>query len=111
MDAITTLLEGSGFAGLIDKAEWTIPFGLGALEPRWKSELRFDRPIKAARELDGQERTIGDATVRDGGLVVDFAPYAPKTFAVRLAAPTARAAHGGPLSHWPAWTRLTPSWA
>ena len=40
----------SGFVGLVDKAEWTIPLGLGVLEPRWKSELRFDRPYLSRRE-------------------------------------------------------------
>ncbi|MFH1570852.1 MAG: hypothetical protein ABIL09_22860 [Gemmatimonadota bacterium] len=34
----------SGFLGFIDKAEWRLPVGLGSIEPRWKSELRFDRP-------------------------------------------------------------------
>ncbi|MEW6754535.1 MAG: hypothetical protein AB1505_26665 [Candidatus Latescibacterota bacterium] len=34
----------SGFAGLIDKAEWILPVGLGTLEPRFKSEWRRDRP-------------------------------------------------------------------
>jgi hypothetical protein len=35
----------SGFAGLVDKAEWSVPVGLGTLQPRWKSELRHDRPF------------------------------------------------------------------
>ena len=34
----------SGFLGLINRAEWTIPIGMGVLEPRWKSEYRLDRP-------------------------------------------------------------------
>ena len=40
----------SGFVGLIDKAELMIPLGLGVLEPRWKSELRFDRPYSTQQE-------------------------------------------------------------
>ena len=40
----------SGFVGLIDKAEWSLPVGLGFFEPRWKSELRFDRPYLTRRE-------------------------------------------------------------
>jgi hypothetical protein len=39
--------DRSGFFGLIDKAEWTIPIGLGFLEPRFKSEYRRDRPFLA----------------------------------------------------------------
>jgi len=37
----------SGFAGMINKAEWSIPVGLGTVEPRWKSEYRRDRPFSA----------------------------------------------------------------
>ena len=40
----------SGFVGLIDKAEWSVPVGLGFFQPRWKSELRFDRPYRVRRE-------------------------------------------------------------
>jgi len=39
----------SGFLGVINKAEWTIPVGLGTVEPRWKSEFRRDRPYSARR--------------------------------------------------------------
>ncbi len=34
----------AGFLGLIDKAEWIIPLGMGFLEPRWKSEWQRERP-------------------------------------------------------------------
>lgn len=37
----------AGFLGIIDKAEWTLPLGLGVLEPRWKSEFRRDRPYSS----------------------------------------------------------------
>lgn len=46
--------------------------------------------IAEAWELDGQERRIGDARLKDGRLVVDFTRFSPRTFAVRLAAPPAR---------------------
>ena len=36
----------SGFTGVINKAEWSIPIGLGLLEPRFKSEYRSDRPFR-----------------------------------------------------------------
>ena len=35
----------SGFLGAINKAEWSIPVGLGVLEPRFKSEFRKERPF------------------------------------------------------------------
>ena len=37
----------SFFVGLINKAEWSIPIGLGVLEPRWKSEYRRERPFSS----------------------------------------------------------------
>ena len=39
----------SGFIGLIDKVEWSIPIGLAILEPRLKSEFRRDRPFSTRR--------------------------------------------------------------
>ena len=35
----------SGFFGLIDKVEWSIPAGLAVFEPRFKSEYRRERPF------------------------------------------------------------------
>ncbi len=35
----------SGFLGVINKVEWSIPIGLAVLEPRWKSEFRRERPF------------------------------------------------------------------
>ena len=40
--------------------------------------------ITAAREVDGQERPLGEAKVEDGKLVADFTPYSIHTFAVKL---------------------------
>ncbi|NKB69600.1 MAG: hypothetical protein GKR89_21225 [Candidatus Latescibacteria bacterium] len=37
--------QRSGFFGIIDKAEWSIPVGLAVLKPRWKSEYRKQRPF------------------------------------------------------------------
>jgi len=51
--------------------------------------IRLARAVAEAREVDGQERTIGKATVSGGELVVNFAPSAPRSFAVRLAPPGA----------------------
>jgi hypothetical protein len=52
-DASLELREGrrnAGFLGLIDKAEWSIPLGLGILEPRWKSEWQQVRPFSARQQ-------------------------------------------------------------
>jgi len=46
--------------------------------------------VLEAEEVDGQERRIGPAEVRDGKLVVDLHPYNPKSFSVRLASPPVR---------------------
>jgi alpha-mannosidase len=45
----------------------------------------FAAPLLSARELDGQERPVGGARVRDGELVADFGPYQLRTFALTLA--------------------------
>lgn len=44
-------------------------------------------PITAAREIDGQERELGGATVKDGKLVADFTPYQIRTFAIKIGEP------------------------
>ena len=49
----------SGFLGVINKAEWTVPLGLGRLEPRWKSEYRRDRPFHSrAPVAESLEQTL-----------------------------------------------------
>ena len=58
------------------------------LDGRSQPDVRiaFAAPIIAAREVDGQEQPVGGATVSDGRLVTAFAPYQPRTFALKLAA-------------------------
>ena len=49
----------SGFLGAINKAEWTVPLGLGRLEPRWKSEYRRVRPFHSrAPVAESLEQTL-----------------------------------------------------
>ena len=48
--------------------------------------------MSSAREVDGQERPIGAATVTKGELITSFSPYQIHSFAVKLAAPSARPA-------------------
>ncbi len=52
--------------------------------------LKFAAPIHTAREVTGQEMSLGKATVKDGALVTRLKPYQLKTFAVRLASAPAR---------------------
>ncbi len=64
------------------------------LDGRPQSDVRisFDAPIRAAREVNGQEQPVGTATVNSGALVTSFSAYQPRTFAVRLAALQAKVA-------------------
>jgi alpha-mannosidase len=54
--------------------------------------VAFAAPIIAAREVNGQEMPLGDATIAEGELVTSFGPYEPRTFAVKLASATAKVA-------------------
>jgi len=49
-------------------------------------KVSFAAPVISAREVDGQERHIGAATVADGALVVDMGAFSPRSFAVKIAA-------------------------
>jgi alpha-mannosidase len=64
------------------------------LEGRPQRDVRisFNATIVSAREVNGQEQPIGPATLDGGTLVTSFSVYQPRTFAVRLAAPQAKAA-------------------
>jgi len=58
-------------------------------KPADNVQIKFAGPIADAREVNGQELSLGDATISDGVLETSFKPYQPRTFAVRLgAAPT-----------------------
>ncbi|MFO0972862.1 MAG: glycoside hydrolase family 38 C-terminal domain-containing protein [Phycisphaerae bacterium] len=63
--------------------------------------LTLGRGIESAVEVDGQERRIADATVRDGKLIADLSPYSLRSFACRLkpadAAPSSNAPIALPL--------------
>lgn len=48
--------------------------------------VRFAAAVTNAREVNGQEMSVGKASVRDGELVTDFKPYQLRTFALKLAA-------------------------
>lgn len=56
--------------------------------PQQNVRVSFAAPVMAAREVNAQEQPMGAATVANGELVTSFGAYQPRTFAVRLAAPT-----------------------
>jgi alpha-mannosidase len=60
--------------------------------PKTNVRISFNTPLTAAREVNGQEQPIGPAALDGGALVTSFSAYQPRTFAVRLAAPQAKAA-------------------
>jgi alpha-mannosidase len=61
-------------------------------KPQPDVHVSFVAPIAAAREVNGQEQPVGPAMVSSGALVASFGAYQPRTFALRLAASTAKAA-------------------
>lgn len=61
-------------------------------KPQQAVKVQFAAPITTAREVNGQEQPVGPATLEDGVLVANFSAYQPRTFAVRLATATAKAA-------------------
>ena len=61
-------------------------------KPAGNLSVRFAAPVTAAREIDAQERPIGNATVRDGALACEMKAFGLRAFAVKLARPAAPAA-------------------
>ena len=61
-------------------------------KPEPDVRISFAAPITAAREVNGQEQPVGPATVTSGALFTSFGAYQPRTFALRLGAPSARVA-------------------
>jgi alpha-mannosidase len=65
-------------------------------EPAADVRLSFAAPLEAAREVDGQERPLGAATVTAGALATSFTPNQLLSFAVKLA----RAPHPVAAPKW-----------
>lgn len=57
-------------------------------KPQQDVHVSLASPITEAREVNGQEQPIGPATVSSGVLVTSFGANQPRTFALRMAAPT-----------------------
>ena len=78
-------------------------------KPQSDVKVSFAAPIASAREVNGQEQPVGSATVSDGALVTSFGGYQPRTFALHLTAPSARAAQVTSTSVTLAYTLATAS--
>ena len=52
--------------------------------------ISFPAPIVAAREVNGQELPVGKATIRQGKLVTSLGRFQPRSFAIKLARPSAK---------------------
>jgi alpha-mannosidase len=53
-------------------------------KPEPDVRVSFAAPIVGAREVNGQERPVGTATIKSGDLVTSFGAYQPRTFALKL---------------------------
>jgi alpha-mannosidase len=60
--------------------------GRGAPDVR----ISFAAPVIAAREVNGQEQPLGNATINKGNLITSLGKYQPRTFAVKLARPSVK---------------------
>ena len=91
---------GKGFAGLqisapqvalvaLKKAEASDEVVVRLLEttgrPAKGVEVFAGIPLAAAREINGQEKPVGPATLRDGRLVTDLGPFGVRAFAIKVA--------------------------
>ena len=60
-------------------------------KPEPNVRVKFAAPAVAAREVNGQEQSIGAATVENGELATAFTAYQPRSFAVKLAPSSSKA--------------------
>ena len=61
-------------------------------KPQRDVRVSFASALSSAREVNGQEQPVGPARIVAGALVTSFAAYQPRTFAVKLAAPSNKVA-------------------
>jgi alpha-mannosidase len=61
----------------------------GHAEPNVR--LTFAGSVTTAREVNGQERSLGPATIENGELVTSLSEYQPRSFAVKVAPPHTKA--------------------
>jgi len=69
-------------------------------KPQTDVRVSFASPIRAAREVSGQEQPLGSAVVKDGALLTSFTAYQPRTFALTLDPPSSHVApvHSQPVT-------------
>jgi len=56
-------------------------------KPATDVRIAFAAPVTSVREVDAQERKIGNMVVDEGGIAIDLSPYQLRTFALKLAPP------------------------
>ncbi|MBW4028913.1 MAG: alpha-mannosidase [Acidobacteria bacterium] len=61
-------------------------------KPQQGVRLHFPSQIATAREINGAEEPVGSAQLSNGDLVTDFTGYQPRSFALKLAPPSAQLA-------------------
>jgi alpha-mannosidase len=66
-------------------------------KPAQDVRVSFAGPIVAAREVNAQEQPLSSTDVKDSQLRISFTPFQPRTFALRLGAPTTKLT--APTSH------------
>ncbi len=69
-------------------------------KPAQNVRVSFAAPVRAAREVNGQEQPVGTANLNAGALLTSFGGYQPRTFALRLSAAPAKVAavHSQPVA-------------
>jgi alpha-mannosidase len=79
------------FVTAVKKAEENNDIVVRVVEMRGEKapnlHIAFAGPVSAAREVNGQEMTQGQATIVKGELETSLEPYEIRTFAVKLASP------------------------
>lgn len=59
-------------------------------KPAKDVRVSFAAPVTSAREVNGQEQTLGDAKVVEGQLAIDMSAYNLRSFAIKLAKSSTR---------------------
>jgi len=82
------------FVTAVKKAEQSNEVIVRIIEMRGEKapsvHIAFAAPLTAAREVDGQEMPLGQASIAKGELETSLRPYEIRSFAVQLAAPRKR---------------------
>lgn len=56
-------------------------------KPATDVRIAFAAPVTSVREVDAQERKIGNMVIDDAAIAIDLSPYQLRTFALKLAPP------------------------